>query len=156
MRNMTILTSPPTNWKRPQIPVSTQAMLLLKFMKESNLRLPEPREWKTLKSLIRLIKKIIIKKLGWKEVNIDHRPDLMARKYCSETNDTIPAANDPNYLEVLSKADHDARTFGRGGTKRITSAGSDANNRAKVRALRKSQAEFKVRSLERKCGQKRT
>lgn len=124
---MSILPCHPPNWKRPSIPLATQVALLKAF----------------------------IRKVVGTDVNIDHRPPLSERQFNDETRDTIPSANDIAHLEVLTKADHDVRTFGLGAEKRITTAGSDANRRAKVRALSEDQEEFRRRVLERAPGQKR-
>lgn len=89
------------------------------------------------------------------KVNYDHRPPVSERPFDTETNDTIPPANDPDAIEPILEDEHDKRTNGPGGEKRITTAGSDANNRAKRRALTKAQEEFRRKVLERPCGQKR-
>lgn len=88
-------------------------------------------------------------------VHYDHRPPLSERPFDTETNDTIPPANDPAFIEPIPPDEHDKRTNGPGGEKRITTAGSDSNRRAKSRALTKAQEDFRRRALERPCGQKR-
>lgn len=110
---MTILAAPPSNWKRPSIPLATQVALLKAF----------------------------IRKVMGTEINIDHRPPVSEREFNDETNDTIPPANDIAFLEVLTKADHDVRTFGTA----ATTLGSDAHSRAKVRHLTADQKDFQRR-----------
>lgn len=112
---MTILPCPPPGWKRPSIPLATQVALLKAF----------------------------IRKVMGTEVNIDHRPPVSERPYDEDKRDTVPSANDIAFLEVLTKADHDVRTFGT----KATSSGSDAHSRAKVRHLTADQAEFRRRLL---------
>ncbi len=110
---MTILSAPPSDWNRPKIPPAT---------------------------VVALLKAFIRKALGT-EVHVDHRPPLADRQWNSETNDTIPPANDPAFLEVITTAEHDQRTNGlKPGEKRITTVGSDAHRRAKTRRLRETPA----------------
>jgi hypothetical protein len=74
----------------------------------------------------------MVKRYGAHE--FDHRPPVSERPYDDEKNDTIPPANDADHIEALTRQEHDQRSHGlRPGTKRITTAGSDANRRAKER-----------------------
>lgn len=124
---MTILSAPPPEWKRPRIPLGIMVELLL----------------------------ALLRKLGVAKVNIDHRPPLSERQFDDEAWDTIPPANSLEHLEAMSDEDHDKLSHGPGGEKRITTAGSDANRRAKTRHLTKDQEDFRRKVLARPCGQKR-
>lgn len=132
---MTILDTPPKDWKRPGTPpLHVQVKVLLR-----QLGLYE-------------------RELGFGErvkVNWDHRPPLSERRFDTDAWDTIPAANDPNFIEAIDEGTHDKRTNGPGGEKRITTLGSDTHNRKKVRNLIADQVEFVRTVLQRPCGQKR-
>ena len=83
--------------------------------------------------------------LGTSPIQYDHRPPLWTRPY--NTKDYVPGQLDPDYIEALHVACHDKRTNGPGGEKRITSAGSDAGTRAKVkRILKRANEPDKVRT----------
>lgn len=68
--------------------------------------------------------------------HLDHRPPLEARPWNARKGDTVPPANDPAYLEYVTWKEHDRRTNGLGGERRVTTAGSDAHTRAKIKRLR--------------------
>lgn len=85
-------------------------------------------------------------------VNYDHRPPLSDRKFDTDTNNTIPPANDPDFIDPISVKDHDTRTNGPGGEKRITTLSSDANNRAKTRNIRKDLAALNARMEAKRTG----
>jgi hypothetical protein len=82
------------------------------------------------------------------EVELDHDPALALRPIDPETGDTIPPANDPKALIWRPKAEHREKTFGRGGEKRITTAGGDIHAIAKARRLSKEHEEFRRRLTE--------
>lgn len=130
-----ILDAPPKGWKRPPMPVRVKLDVVIR------------QEGKC---------KATRQKLGeLKNTNFDHRPALFERKFDTETNDTIPPANDPGFIEAITVAAHYVRTNGRGGEKRISSVGSDAHRRAKVRrGAEHREAIAAIR--DRPCGQKRT
>lgn len=94
---------------------------------------------------------VALKKLGLsiEAVNWDHNPPLALREWDPVKGDTIPPANDPDHIEILLIADHKTKTFGRGGEKRITTAGSDIHAIAKVRRLTEAQEEARRRMLAR-------
>lgn len=87
------------------------------------------------------------------EVQFDHNPALALRPINKLTGDTIPPANDPEHIDMLLLGEHKAKTFGPGGEKRITTAGSDIGNIAKVRRLTKAQEESRRRMLAKAEGQ---
>lgn len=93
---------------------------------------------------------VLLRQVG--AVQFDHRPPLSERLFDDEANDTIPPANDPAYIEAITPKEHDVRTNGPGGEKRITTAGSDSNRRAKVRAITADQEEFRRRMLAKDTG----
>lgn len=88
------------------------------------------------------------------QVEFNHTPPLALREYDPVAKDTIPPANDPDHIEMLLIEEHRVQTFGRGGTKRITTAGSDIHAIAKVRRLTKAQEEARRRMLAKEQGEK--
>ena len=81
------------------------------------------------------------------KVQFDHHPPLAMRPVDPDTGDTVPPANDPEYVFMLTLGEHRTKTFGPGGEKRITTAGSDIGNIAKTRRLAQQQEEFRRRVL---------
>lgn len=115
---MAILDRPPPDWKRPAIPCKVKLQVLLNQLGRSTV----DRE-----------------KLGRIEgTHFDHRPALEARKFDTAAWDTVPAANDPAHIEAITVEQHDRRTNGPGGTKRITTRGSDSGERARTRNIRRT------------------
>ena len=53
-----------------------------------------------------------IRQLGLdpERVEFDHDPPIQARVWDPESNDTKPPANDPRYITIRSKEDHDEKT----------------------------------------------
>ncbi|MDQ0422372.1 hypothetical protein J2045_003420 [Peteryoungia aggregata LMG 23059] len=92
---------------------------------------------------------VALRKLGLtiEQIHWDHSPPLALREWDPVKQDTIPPANDPRHIELLLITDHKTKTFGRGGEKRITTAGSDIHAIAKVRRLTKAQEEARRRML---------
>lgn len=88
------------------------------------------------------------------EVEFDHNPALALRDLDPKTGDTIPPANDPAHIHMLLITEHRKKTFGPGGEKRITTAGSDVHAIAKVRRLTKAQEEARQRMLAKAPGEK--
>lgn len=86
------------------------------------------------------------------DVEFDHDPALALRPVNPATGDTIPPANDPEHIRMLLITEHRRKTFGPGGEKRITTAGSDVGNIAKVRRLSKKQEEMRRRMLAKESG----
>lgn len=66
---------------------------------------------------------------------LHHTPALGLRDWDERAQDTVPAANDPRHLVWMSAAAHRTQTFGRGGEKRITTAGSDIHAISKVKRI---------------------
>ncbi len=81
------------------------------------------------------------------QVQFDHNPALELREWNPLTGDTIPPANDPGHIDMLTIAEHKTKTFGPGGEKRITTAGSDVNKIHKLRRLQQSQKDFQAAVL---------
>lgn len=116
-----ILDRPPKDWKRPSIPCKVRLQVLLNQDGRST---------------------ICKERLGRiEDTHFDHRPPLSERKFDTEAWDTIPPANDPAHIEAITVDQHDKRTNGPGGERRITTRGSDAGNRAKDRAIIAREAE---------------
>jgi hypothetical protein len=91
---------------------------------------------------------VALRRMGLKieEVQFDHNPALGLRRIDPVTGETIPPANDPNFIDMLvHETEHKPKTFGPGGEKRITTAGGDIHAIAKVKRLEKQQAEFRRR-----------
>jgi hypothetical protein len=110
-----ILDRPPKDWKRPATLTKTKLQVLLNQdgkCKATGERLGDVAN-----------------------THFDHRPALWERKFDTATRDTVPPANDPAFIEAITRAAHDQRTHGPGGEKRITTRGSDSGNRAKDRAV---------------------
>lgn len=93
---------------------------------------------------------VLLRQAG--EVRFDHRPPVSERPFDTEANDTIPPCNDPAHIDAITPKEHDVRTHGPGGEKRITTAGSDSGNRAHVRALTEAEQEFSRRLLAKAAG----
>lgn len=129
---MTILDRPPKGWKRPAMPDRVKIDVLLRKWQHG-----DPPFWSAA------------------DIHFDHRPGLWERKFDTETGDTSPPANDPDYIEAITKEEHDKRTNGPGGEKRITSAGSDTHRRAKGVRADKAHKEFVERVLTKRCAAKR-
>jgi hypothetical protein len=95
-------------------------------------------------------------KLGLiEDTNFDHRPALSDRKFDTKAWDTIPPANDPNYIEAIKVKQHDTRTNGPGGTTRITTRGSDTGERARTRKIQRGHAEHQAAMKSKNTGQPR-
>ncbi|UFX42145.1 hypothetical protein HAP47_0023070 [Bradyrhizobium sp. 41S5] len=118
---MTILDRPPPDWKRPTTPCRVKLQVLINQGGRS---------------------KINNERLGTVDnTHFDHRPALEARKFDTERWDTIPPANDPEHIDAITLKQHDVRTNGPGGTKRITTRGSDTGERARTRNIARSHAD---------------
>lgn len=81
------------------------------------------------------------------DVQFDHNPALELRLINPHTGDTIPPANDPDHIDMLLIEEHKAKTFGPGGEKRITTAGSDIGNISKMRRVSADHEAFRRRML---------
>lgn len=86
------------------------------------------------------------------DVEFDHNPALALRTWNELTGDTIPPANDPDYIDMLLKDEHKIKTFGSGGEKRITTADGDIGKIAKMHRITKKQEEFRKRLLAKDTG----
>jgi hypothetical protein len=84
------------------------------------------------------------KKLGdLKGLNFDHRPALINRPVSDDGTDYVPPQLDPEFIEPMHIDCHKVRTFGPGGQKRVTTAGSDLHTRDKVVRLSDEAEEFR-------------
>ena len=100
---------------------------------------------------------------GFSEVEIetpgaiqwDHHPALALRVVDEETGELVPPANDWRAIRPISKAAHRAKTSGRRGEKRVTSAGSDQHAVGKIRRNGKAEEEFRRRLLAKDAGEPR-
>jgi hypothetical protein len=117
---MTILPTPPANWKRPAMPKRVKAAVF------------DRQKGKCADTRVKI-------GLGFQPCEYDHRPALCARRFDTEARDgkgdTIPASNDSDFIDALTVSAHKARTFGPGGEKRITTRGSDIGEKARIKRL---------------------
>lgn len=121
---MAILDRPPSDWKRPAIPCKVRLQVLLNQGGRSA---------------------VDKERLGRIEnTHFDHRPPLEARKFDTSAWDTIPPANDPAHIEAITVEQHDRRTNGPGGTRRVTTRGSDTGERARTRKIRRTHDDHQV------------
>lgn len=93
----------------------------------------KPRRRKHIPLSVKLEVLLAEKGLKPADVEWDHEPPLAMREWDEAAQDTVPAANDPRYIQCLVKADHHIKT---NGTK-ATTAGSDKNKLAKIERERK-------------------
>lgn len=114
--------------------------------------MPDKRR-KRIPDKVKLIAALRRMGLTIEQVQFDHNPALGLRPFDPVAGDTIPPANDPNYIELLLVSEHKEKTFGKGGEKRVTTAGSDIGNIAKVRRLTKAQEEARRRMLAKDTGE---
>lgn len=84
----------------------------------------------------------------------DHSPCLALRFVDPETGQLVPHPNDPQFIRPLRKADHKAKTNGRRGEKRVTSAGSDIHAIARSRRLVKAEKAHAEAMADKAGGQK--
>jgi hypothetical protein len=93
---MTILPTPPANWKRPAMPKGVKATV---FARQGGKCADDPSV------------KIGI---GAEPCEFDHRPGLWERKFDTEARDgkgdTIPPANDPDFIQAVAVPAHRRRT----------------------------------------------
>ncbi|MGU3387172.1 hypothetical protein ACLBYG_21870 [Methylobacterium sp. D53M] len=87
------------------------------------------------------------------DVQYDHRPPLWERKWNVTTGDTVPPANSPEHIQALTRKAHDVVTNGRGGEKRITSAGSDTHTRAHLKRLEDERSAYRSALLRKETGE---
>jgi hypothetical protein len=129
-----ILIAPPEEWlkrwlkKRPAIPVAVKLAAMLRRYPSPPLSvLCQPSDSAKLVAMFAV----------YGRHHFHHAPGVWERKFDTEKNDTIPSVNDPEFIIAVTPEEHDAIENGPGGTKRITSAGSAANRRGKIRRANK-------------------
>lgn len=103
---------------------------------------------KSIPDRVKLIAALRTMGLTIEQVQFDHNPALCFRPLNPETGDTIPPANDPNYINMITISEHKEKTFGRGGEKRITTAGSDIGENSRMKRLSAKHSEMRRRMLE--------
>jgi len=127
-----ILKSPPKGWKRPVIPVAVKLQAMLR-------RYPNPP--------ITVIcqgsdsAKMVAMFLVYGKHHFHHSPGLWQREFDTDENDTDPKANSAEHILAVTGLEHDAIENGPGGVRRITSAGSASNRRAKEKRLAANRAD---------------
>ena len=84
------------------------------------------------------------------DCEFDHVPALKLRRWNEVVRDTEPPSNDPAFMEAKHGDCHDVKTFGKGGTKRVTTAGSDIHAISKAKRINRKQEDFR-RSLQNKA-----
>lgn len=77
------------------------------------------------------------------DVDFDHTPPLQLREWDPVAGDTIPPANDPAHIQLLTKAEHKRKTFGGP----ATVADGDLHRIAKTRRLTEREREFRRKLL---------
>lgn len=85
--------------------------------------------------------------LGDKILQLDHDPALELREFDPSTGKYTPDANDPDYLIWRGEGDHDKKTHGPGGEKRITTKGSDNHTREHREAVSASEQKWRESML---------
>lgn len=96
---------------------------------------------------------------GWLlfgQTEFDHKPALMNRTFDPVTNTYTPDANDSAFIEALTTGCHAQKTFGPGGTSRITTRGSDIGEKARERAVSATHQAHRDVMASKQCGQPRT
>lgn len=83
----------------------------------------------------------------WRETQFDHRPPIQMRSWSDELQDTLPAANDVEYIEALHKDCHKVLTTGRQGESKLSKRGGDISDVAKLRRLTRKEEDFRKRLL---------
>ena len=125
--------------RRKSIPLAVQILVALRQLNRS---VDDPTRDRqiTAKVWLSILKVSLAHQLagGPCALELHHRPALVNREWNPRTKDTIPPANDPDYLVWLTAEDHDIETRVRG----IGAAFSDLaeRRRAKRRAKRKAKA----------------
>lgn len=125
-----LLPGPPKGWKRPAMTVQTKLAVVLR---------QEGR-----------CKATGVKFGDVKDIRFDHRPAIYERAYDGVANDTVPACNDPKFIEAVTAASHDDRTFGTGGT----TLGGDLGRAARGRSAGEAELRHRAAMAE-KAGDRR-
>lgn len=81
------------------------------------------------------------------DLQLDHRPALNFRPFNDAGTDTVPPANSAEHLAWIPSADHKRKTFGAGGTSRISTRGSDISEPRRLDKIAAKQAIFRERVL---------
>lgn len=97
---------------------------------------------------------VALRHLGFSDTDIqwDHAPPLQLRGWDEEKQDTVPPANDPEFIQILPKEDHAKKTHGRKGESPLSRVGGDTSEVAKLRRITKDTIEFRRRLLSREDG----
>ena len=85
------------------------------------------------------------------DIQLDHDPSLGRRPFDPETKEYDPPANDIRYMRFRHKQRHEKKTNGPGGTKRITTAGSDRHAVDHGRRLKEAHSAHQ-QAMANKCG----
>lgn len=86
------------------------------------------------------------------DTQFDHTPALQLRQWDQDIGDTVPAANDPEYIEAKHKDCHAIKTTGRTGESKLSAVNGDVQQIAKIRRLEKKESEFRNRLLVKEDG----
>lgn len=81
------------------------------------------------------------------DVEFDHRPPLVMRRWDDAAGDFDPPQNDPQYLQATHCDCHLALTTGRRGEKTVTTRGSDIGEAARVKRIAREHEAFRSRLL---------
>ena len=82
------------------------------------------------------------------DTEFDHTPAIQLRTWDEAAQDTVPTANDPDYIEAKHADCHQAKTTGRRGTSKLNAIDGDAQRIAKLRRMEeRRQEEFRRKLL---------
>lgn len=108
---------------------------------------------KSIPDRVKLLAALKRQGLTIERVQFDHQPPLALRPINPETGDTIPPANDPDHIFMLTVEEHHTKTFGRGGEKRTSTADGDIHKIRKAERISEAQEEARRRMLARDEGE---
>ena len=94
--------------------------------------------------------------LLWGRTEFDHNPALMNRAFDPVAKTYTPDANAPVFIQAFTTDCHAQKTFGPGGTSRITTRGSDIGEKARERAVSATHQAHRDVMASKQCGQPRT
>lgn len=128
-----ILDRPPPEWKRPSMTADVRQAVLR----------AQDRKCK--------ISGAPLEKGGFA---YDHRPPLHDRKFDTVKWDTIPAANDPKFIQAIINGEHRFLTSGRRGDKKVSSRLGDVGRMRHDDRVREKHEAFLERQASKRRGKK--
>ncbi len=116
----------------------------------------DQRRRKTIPLLVKL--QVALRELGYRieEVQWDHTPPLALREWDPVARDTVPPANCPEHIQILSISAHKLKTTGRRGESDLSiSFDGDVSRIAKAKSIADSERAYRDRLLRKEPGQPR-